>query len=492
MATPSRDVAEAEAQDELSSLENTVQEIEIKMKNLEARYLGSSAGSHGSPFSPISGLRSRIEKLRCMPNDGSNGQVGAQSKLPAVPLPVFDGADLEDFLKQFERWLRLTGVQCAADCVKLDWLVQACAPKVKKIVEKLVEEKSSFVSILESMEQLFPKLENDLSLRSSLEKIPMLEMNLEPAKVQQLFIEIEDLFAKMSPNAMSDQERFILLTKKIHPKTFQEMRNDRHFKCRTENFKELKEALLEKSKEDWLERQLFPQRKMAIQTCIETNGSDMSSNPPPPRNGSPTMMPKGPPKQARKIGARAKERGKAKIKHKESPPGLAKARGRGKMRKNGSLHGFQSQFGASFATRKDITWMIVGPKSVLKKKWQSLPKIKMSPLKLLIRAKIREKEKPRHCIYFLVPRCFLMLRLVSGPSGQLLTQELQRRRLQSAWSIKKVFALLMPSPSKLEMVRLCFPMAVWCLLCNLVAKQFPRGHWWWTPQPLRLCLAWIS
>ena len=59
---------------------------------------------------------------------------------------------------------------------------------------------------------------------------------------------------KMSTGAMSDQEKFILLTRKLHPKTFAEMRADRFFKRRTETFEDMKEALMEKAEEDWQEK----------------------------------------------------------------------------------------------------------------------------------------------------------------------------------------------------------------------------------------------
>ena len=61
----------------------------------------------------------------------------------------------------------------------------------------------------------------------------------------------------MTNGAMSDQEKYILLSKKLHPKTFAEMRADRHFKRRNETFEDLKTALLEKAEEDWLEKNLF-------------------------------------------------------------------------------------------------------------------------------------------------------------------------------------------------------------------------------------------
>ena len=69
---------------------------------------------------------------------------------------------------------------------------------------------------------------------------------------------------RMSKTAMSDQKKFILLTRKIRPKTYAEMRADRFFKRRTETFIDLKNALMEKSEEDWQEKHLVQLKKETI------------------------------------------------------------------------------------------------------------------------------------------------------------------------------------------------------------------------------------
>ena len=82
----------------------------------------------------------------------------------------------------------------------------------------------------------------------------------------------------MSPGALGDQEKLLLLAKKIHPKTFQELRLDRFYKRRTESFQELKSALLEKSQEDWIERQLFHQKKQSLTVLNDPSISVPSAN----------------------------------------------------------------------------------------------------------------------------------------------------------------------------------------------------------------------
>jgi len=88
--------------------------------------------------------------------------------------------------------------------VQLDWLIQACAPKVKRLVEKIVEEKHSLIEVLHQLEELFPKLENDISLRSQIDKMLPLPANPDPSLIAQMFAEIEEIFARMSPNSLTD------------------------------------------------------------------------------------------------------------------------------------------------------------------------------------------------------------------------------------------------------------------------------------------------
>jgi hypothetical protein len=103
------------------------------------RYLApSSHTTVSNPFAPISGLSNRIEAFRASLS-GIHTKDTFSAKLPAIPLPTFDGSDFENFLKEFERWLRLSGIQESPDQLKIDWLIQACSPKVKTLVEKVVQ-----------------------------------------------------------------------------------------------------------------------------------------------------------------------------------------------------------------------------------------------------------------------------------------------------------------------------------------------------------------
>lgn len=254
------------------TLETTIEEMERKLKILEDQFIGSTASSSSkSPFQPLTSLRRRIEALKGSDSEETARSITttavAASRLPAVNLPSFDGSDLETFLKEFSRWLRLTGLTNAQDTVKCDWLIQACTIKVKKILEKLVDDTNNeFSKVLDKMEVLFPRLENDISLREALKRIPQLPREPEPQQVAQLLLEFEDIIARMSPEALGEQEKLLMLITKVHPQTFQELRKDRLWKRRTESFDDLKNVLQEKAQEDFFERHIFSQKKQALHT----------------------------------------------------------------------------------------------------------------------------------------------------------------------------------------------------------------------------------
>ena len=196
----------------------SISELEARLKELELRYLGppSEKSVTSNPFAPVSSLAKRISKFRSVPSPSAQNVeeiatssqpkiTSSSTKLPLLPLPNFDGSDYEGFLKSWERWLRISGVENCEDRLKMDWLVEACTPKVRKLVEKVVEENpTDLVLVLERLELLFPKLENDLTLRIALDKIPQIGASPEPAMVAQLFVELEDILARMSFGAISE------------------------------------------------------------------------------------------------------------------------------------------------------------------------------------------------------------------------------------------------------------------------------------------------
>ena len=109
----------------------------------------------------------------------------------------------------------MSGLNNDVDEVKCYWLIECMAPKFKKVVENLVEASDfKLVPVLTKMNVLFPHLENDLSIRLLLDKIPPLNFQPEPSVVAQMFFDMEELMVELTDNAMSDQEKLILFIKK--------------------------------------------------------------------------------------------------------------------------------------------------------------------------------------------------------------------------------------------------------------------------------------
>ena len=127
-----------------------------------------------------------------------------------------------------------------------------------------MEKHNDWDPLLLALAELFPRLENDLTLREFLEKLPSLPFSPDPAQVKCLLVEFEEVCSRMTLGALGAQEKYLLLSRKVHHRTFTELRLDRFYKHRTECYEDLKTSLLEKSQEDWLEKHL--QKKVALNT----------------------------------------------------------------------------------------------------------------------------------------------------------------------------------------------------------------------------------
>ena len=105
-------------------------------------------------------------------------------KLPACELPKFSGQYFPSLEDKFARFLRLSGLQQMSDQVKTDWFIQACEPQVYKFVVNTVKESQGDLEVsLTKLGEIFPTLENDLTLRKKIEALPPLPYGPEPHKL---------------------------------------------------------------------------------------------------------------------------------------------------------------------------------------------------------------------------------------------------------------------------------------------------------------------
>lgn len=150
-------------------------ELEVKHMAMQSFIIPSSMKA---PFAPILVGNSAISELKEQRSSSSNSILQANAKLPNAELPKFDGSDLEDYAKEFLRFLRLTGTIDSDDQVKIDWFLQGCHVKIKKLVQKVADENRSFGAFLSKLENLFPKIENDISIREKLKRFKVWVENL--------------------------------------------------------------------------------------------------------------------------------------------------------------------------------------------------------------------------------------------------------------------------------------------------------------------------
>ena len=127
-------------------------------------------------------------------------------------------------------------------------------------------------------------LENDLTIRAQLEKVPQMGANPDPADVGKLFLDLDELFSKLNDKSMSDQDKFVTLLGKLHPKFYGEIRSDKNWKRRAEDYAGLRSVVMEKAQEDWLERMLLQSKsgaKQSLKPSVEAE--TQPEKPAPPR-----------------------------------------------------------------------------------------------------------------------------------------------------------------------------------------------------------------
>jgi len=111
--------------------------------------------------------------------------------------------------------------------------------KYQRVVEKLAEESADLRQFLHRLEETYPKVENDIAIRQQLGKLPPLGKETTPGELELLLVEFFDLMGKLSPSALSEQEKILLLVGKIHPTQWREMRADKRNCERCDRFQYL-------------------------------------------------------------------------------------------------------------------------------------------------------------------------------------------------------------------------------------------------------------
>ena len=125
-----------------------------------------------------------------------------------MKIPAFEGKDVERFLVTFARYLLLTGKHQCKHKVKAALLIEGIKkPDVKLREENCLKKAKSLEDFFDRLQRLYPEMETNLSLRGELVKIGHLPADLKPAQIQNLLNEVDKVFEKFTPNALSNQQK---------------------------------------------------------------------------------------------------------------------------------------------------------------------------------------------------------------------------------------------------------------------------------------------
>ena len=96
---------------ESGKLDVTMEDLVERMEHLEIRLAGKEKDTPTptkTPFAPVSTTAKKIAEM----SDGSflKSKASTATKLPVLQPVVFTGVDLDDFIDDFSRWLRLSGL----------------------------------------------------------------------------------------------------------------------------------------------------------------------------------------------------------------------------------------------------------------------------------------------------------------------------------------------------------------------------------------------
>ena len=144
-----------------------------------------------------------------------------------MEIPALSGKDVESFSVTFARYLLLTGKHQCKHKVKAALLIEGIKkPDVNFRAENCLKKAKPLEDFFDLLQRLYPEIETDLSLRGESAKIEHLPANPKPAQSQNLLNELDKVFEKCTPNALSNQQKLLQLASRVNNKTFMEWAED--------------------------------------------------------------------------------------------------------------------------------------------------------------------------------------------------------------------------------------------------------------------------
>ena len=179
------------------------------------------------------------------PGDVKMGSPVAQANIQ-LELPEFDPKNLFEWAEEFSEFLLLTGQSHVDVAIKCFLLKCSCKKQVlQKQVKQILKTCSTWVEVLQRLEKTFPVYETDLSVRTQMEKLPMLPEVPSAARVSEYVCDLEYLFSRMNVSSYGAKEPYLWLMSKIPQRTWDECRATSERKSRTHSYDELVVLLIE-------------------------------------------------------------------------------------------------------------------------------------------------------------------------------------------------------------------------------------------------------
>ena len=196
-----------------------------------------------SALAPLAGVSPSPSGLT--PGGGKMGRPIAQANIQ-LELPEFDPKHLPEWADKFAEFLLLTGqshVDVATQCslLKRSWKKKFLQKQVKQIVKTC----STWVEVLQRLEETVPVYETDLSVRTQIEDLAMLPEFPSAARVSEYVCDLEYLFSRMNVGSYGATEPRLWFMSKIPQRTWDDCRASSETKSRTDSYDELVDLLIE-------------------------------------------------------------------------------------------------------------------------------------------------------------------------------------------------------------------------------------------------------
>ena len=140
----------------------------------------------------------------------------------------------------------MTGQSHVNVATKCSLLKRSCKKKIlQKQVKQLVKTHSTWAEVLQRLERTFLFYETDLSVRTQMEKLPMLPEFPSAARVSEYVCDLEYLFSRMNMSSYGATEPHLWLMSKIPTRTWDNCRTPSERKSLTHTYDDLVDLLIE-------------------------------------------------------------------------------------------------------------------------------------------------------------------------------------------------------------------------------------------------------